>query len=442
MPLSQRKDSFIFKSSSTAMKLAEDNGWILIGDDPEVPVPYLSERANTVRFLTSILAEECIKISLPQSISLNAEDILIPREKLKDLLIPFRMTMQKLSMQLKIAIKDSRDINVIKSEAKYIAESQVEPAIFEIKKKIEEAIIVGIIPNEYNTARNYLLENRENWLEDMELIPDSANDKSKNYKSNVNEIKLKPKVESINDIFELETKEDELIIKWIKQGISVLMVVINDSKNLKLKNTGNFTYSSIIKRLKEESWEIEPNQKLYIFFKQKLIFIAQIDSENQIIFGKEFKGYSENDVLFYSHTKGEYKGLSNFYHSEIEIDNRKYQTVEHFYQACKATNEKDFDEIANSGDPYSSKELGNSLPNRSDWDEIKYQLMMKGLYAKYTQHNDLKELLLSTGDSPIHENTFNDRYWGYFDGLGRDMLGKALMETREKLKKNIIISNQ
>lgn len=131
------KDNFVFKSSSTAMKLAEDNDWILIGDDPQIPVPYLSEKANTVRFLTSILAEECIRISLPQSISLNAEDILIVRVKLKDLLIPFRMAMQKLSMQLKIAIKDSRDINVIKSEAKYIVESQVEPAIFEIKKKIE-----------------------------------------------------------------------------------------------------------------------------------------------------------------------------------------------------------------------------------------------------------------------------------------------------------------
>lgn len=130
------KDNFVLRSSPTAMKLADDNDWILIGDNPEFPVPYLSENIS-VRFLTSILAEECIKINLPQTISLNANDILLAREKLKDQLIPFRMAMQKLSSSLKVAIKDEQNINKIKAEAKFIAESQVEPAIYELKRKIE-----------------------------------------------------------------------------------------------------------------------------------------------------------------------------------------------------------------------------------------------------------------------------------------------------------------
>ncbi len=131
------KDEFVLRSSPTALKLAEDNEWVLLSDNPDLPVPYLSDKVKTVKYLTTILAEECINISIPQSTSLNAEDILAAREKLKEQLIPFRMAMQKLSSTLKSAIKESQDINTIKSEAKFIAESQVEPAIYELKRKIE-----------------------------------------------------------------------------------------------------------------------------------------------------------------------------------------------------------------------------------------------------------------------------------------------------------------
>ncbi len=131
------KDEFTLRSSPTAIKLAEDNDWILVSDNPQLPIPYLSNKSKTVRYLTTILAEECIRINLPQSISLNADDILLVREKLQEQLIPFRMSMQKLSSTLKSAIKDIQNIEDIKAEAKFIAESQVEPAIYELKRKIE-----------------------------------------------------------------------------------------------------------------------------------------------------------------------------------------------------------------------------------------------------------------------------------------------------------------
>jgi hypothetical protein len=131
------KDEFALRSSPTAIKLAEENDWILVSDNPELPVPYLSDKSKTVRYLTTILAEECIRINLPQSISLNADDILLAREKLKEQLVPFRMSMQKLSSTLKSAIKDIKNIDEIKVEAKFIAESQVEPAIYELRRKIE-----------------------------------------------------------------------------------------------------------------------------------------------------------------------------------------------------------------------------------------------------------------------------------------------------------------
>ena len=54
--------------------------------------------------------------------------------------------------------------------------------------------------------------------------------------------------------------------------------------------------------------------------------------------------------------------------------------------------------------------------------------MHKALVAKFTQHEDLKEQLLATGNSFLVEHTKRDKYWG--DGgdggngtIGRNMLG-------------------
>ena len=44
-------------------------------------------------------------------------------------------------------------------------------------------------------------------------------------------------------------------------------------------------------------------------------------------------------------------------------------------------------------------------------------------------------LLLSTGDEPIVENARGDYYWGCAtDGSGKNMPGRILVETREKLR--------
>ena len=72
---------------------------------------------------------------------------------------------------------------------------------------------------------------------------------------------------------------------------------------------------------------------------------------------------------------------------------------------------------------------------RQDWEDVKDDIMLEALRAKFTQHNELKELLLSTGDAALVEHTFNDSYWGDGgDGSGRNMLGTLLCQVREELK--------
>ena len=76
---------------------------------------------------------------------------------------------------------------------------------------------------------------------------------------------------------------------------------------------------------------------------------------------------------------------------------------------------------------------------RKDWDEVKDDVMRKAVWAKFTQHETPKRVLLSTGDSILVEHTKNDAYWadgsnGPEIGTGKNMLGKILMETRDKLR--------
>jgi predicted NAD-dependent protein-ADP-ribosyltransferase YbiA (DUF1768 family) len=65
---------------------------------------------------------------------------------------------------------------------------------------------------------------------------------------------------------------------------------------------------------------------------------------------------------------------------------------------------------------------------------------MRGvLRAKFTQHEDLRELLLSTADARLVESATVDnevnRLWGEVNGEGRNMLGELLMELRAELRR-------
>ena len=60
--------------------------------------------------------------------------------------------------------------------------------------------------------------------------------------------------------------------------------------------------------------------------------------------------------------------------------------------------------------------------------------MFKALQAKFTQHKDLKELLLSTKNRELVEHSPYDSYWGDGgDGSGKNKLGILLMKLRKDL---------
>jgi ribA/ribD-fused uncharacterized protein len=62
--------------------------------------------------------------------------------------------------------------------------------------------------------------------------------------------------------------------------------------------------------------------------------------------------------------------------------------------------------------------------------------MRRAALAKFSAHADIREILLSTGDEDIVEDTTSDDYWGRGRaGNGKNMLGKILVQTRAQLGK-------
>jgi hypothetical protein len=143
-------------------------------------------------------------------------------------------------------------------------------------------------------------------------------------------------------------------------------------------------------------------------------------------------------INFYS-TRDEYGCFSNFSAHPIVLKKKTWPTTEHYFQAQKFAGEPDEDEIRQAKSPMIAARMGRDRkrPFRRDWEAVKERVMLDALRAKFTQHEDLKAILLGTGDAKLVEHTANDDYWGDGgDGSGKNRLGFLLMQLRAELAAN------
>ena len=129
--------------------------------------------------------------------------------------------------------------------------------------------------------------------------------------------------------------------------------------------------------------------------------------------------------------------LSNFYPSTIYIDKKPFSTVEHAYQAHKTLDESSRELIRKSKTPQEAKKMGRCVQLRPDWDSVKIPLMRSYLKQKF-ENPFLMHMLIETGSAQlVHNNSWNDRFWGVCKGAGQNWLGRLLMEIREELNSTI-----
>lgn len=136
--------------------------------------------------------------------------------------------------------------------------------------------------------------------------------------------------------------------------------------------------------------------------------------------------------------RGEYSFLSNFYRRSFILFGVEWPTVEHAFQAQKATSREDFVRFiadVHPDSPGDAKALGRKIELRPDWEDIKVAVMRSCVTAKFQQNYDLLCKLIATGDVHIEEgNNWGDRFWGTVNGEGSNMLGFMLMATRANLR--------
>ena len=143
----------------------------------------------------------------------------------------------------------------------------------------------------------------------------------------------------------------------------------------------------------------------------------------------------KNEIRFYF-ANLEYGEFSNFAKYPIQLKGQLWPTTEHYFQAQKFEGLGYEDEIRGAKSAREAADLWRSkrYPLRGDWEEVKDSVMYDAVMAKFTQYEELKELLLSTGDAILIEHTKVDSYWADGgDGSGKNMLGKILMDVRDEL---------
>lgn len=145
----------------------------------------------------------------------------------------------------------------------------------------------------------------------------------------------------------------------------------------------------------------------------------------------------QDAIYFYAKDKA-YGELSNFFRCDFFLDDHKWMTVEHFYQASKFLGNPCYmEKVRLANTPKIARQLGQSREAEivKEWDDIKEKVMRKALRAKFLKTGKFKDLLLETGEKCIIEASPYDYYWGCgSDGSGKNRLGELLMELREELK--------
>lgn len=139
---------------------------------------------------------------------------------------------------------------------------------------------------------------------------------------------------------------------------------------------------------------------------------------------------SDSPIYFYGGP------FSNFVGYPIALPNQwgketTYLTVEHYFQAQKATTQSEHDYVNEAKSPSEAKRRGQNIRLRWDWDDVRYRIMLRGLWVKFC-NPEYRGYLLDTGDRELREDSPTDFIWGCRND-GQNLLGKALMEVRAKI---------
>lgn len=177
-------------------------------------------------------------------------------------------------------------------------------------------------------------------------------------------------------------------------------------------------------------------QRTYPIIRQENV--EYLHSKNEKLGHKlplENPGDAVGEIHFY-HSIRSYGSFSNFSKHPVHLEGTIWPTSEHYYQSSKFNDKEIREVIRRSSSPMAAKLLAKEYRDRQviDWPNKKDAVMYRVLDAKFSQHPELGALLKSTGNKRLVERPTKDDYWGEDDqGAGQNMLGKLLMQLRDRM---------
>jgi ribA/ribD-fused uncharacterized protein len=146
------------------------------------------------------------------------------------------------------------------------------------------------------------------------------------------------------------------------------------------------------------------------------------------------------EIRFYRANERPYGAFSNLFRRPIDFEGTTFATAEHAYQAGKPRKPEVREWLMAAPSPSLLAMAAHGLYQwdiTPSWSRIKFDRMRAVLHAKFSQHDDLRDILLSTGSARLVESATVDnavnRLWGEVNGVGKNMLGVLLMELRTRL---------
>ena len=157
-----------------------------------------------------------------------------------------------------------------------------------------------------------------------------------------------------------------------------------------------------------------------------------------------------DDFVFFWNDDEENGYLSQWYRAEMSIDGVTYTSCEQYMMAKKALAMGDAEcyiLIMHESEPAKIKKLGREVRNfdSEKWSMVAPKIIYDGNLAKFSQNEDLRDLLLGTGQAKLAEASPKDKKYGI--GLaaddpyakipskwkGENLMGETLMRVRAAL---------
>ena len=141
--------------------------------------------------------------------------------------------------------------------------------------------------------------------------------------------------------------------------------------------------------------------------------------------------------------------FSNLYPAKVPMNKKNYLSSEQAFRHTRAT-ENNYPNVAArilwSRDPYDLMDLDRNIVLTEEWKKKEDFVLFKCIFRKYEANEDLRDLLLTTGDMELAEATrstkwatgasFNSNAMKTHTWTGDNRQGKHSMKVREYFKMN------